>query len=329
MNTHDFEDDPLQAALATAFADSPLVAPGPSASTSASSSAQSNAPEAALEAEMEGSGDDAWKEGYEQMLTSWRAESAVARDKAEKERERWRVIREQEAEREKRAGPEHKEPEWETVVESSTTEVFRADATRTIPEGTGRRPSASQEAARVVHLNPRRRSSPSPADGRDLVAGETSRLGADPIESLLPHIESTQSTSRRASYVATAPQSNTDDHGLSSSRTWEEVPSIESSFPSLSFPDRSPPGSLEPRERPTYQRPPAPPSVTLAIFDSSLSPRARALALVSSLAINLLLPFVNGVMLGFGEIFAKNIVGFFGWKIPGTAVGIRAAPRRK
>jgi hypothetical protein len=37
-------------------------------------------------------------------------------------------------------------------------------------------------------------------------------------------------------------------------------------------------------------------------------------ALFSSLAINLLLPFVNGVMLGFGEIFAKDVVlKWFGW----------------
>lgn len=52
------------------------------------------------------------------------------------------------------------------------------------------------------------------------------------------------------------------------------------------------------------------------------------MALFSSLAINLLLPFVNGVMLGFGEIFAKNVVvGWLGWKVPGSTaanVGVRA-----
>lgn len=38
------------------------------------------------------------------------------------------------------------------------------------------------------------------------------------------------------------------------------------------------------------------------------------MALFSSLAINLALPFVNGVMLGFGEIFAKNVImGWLGW----------------
>lgn len=37
------------------------------------------------------------------------------------------------------------------------------------------------------------------------------------------------------------------------------------------------------------------------------------LALLASIAVNVGLPFVNGVMLGFGEIFAKEIVGWFGF----------------
>jgi hypothetical protein len=66
---------------------------------------------------------------------------------------------------------------------------------------------------------------------------------------------------------------------------------------------------------------------TLAIFDTSLPVSRRVAALFSSLAINLLLPFVNGVMLGFGEIFAKNVIlRWLGWSQNGStaaAVGIR------
>ena len=69
-------------------------------------------------------------------------------------------------------------------------------------------------------------------------------------------------------------------------------------------------------------------TATSAVFDARLSTKTRVLALLSSLAINMLLPFVNGVMLGFGEIFAKEVViGWFGWKAPGSAaanVGVRA-----
>ena len=79
---------------------------------------------------------------------------------------------------------------------------------------------------------------------------------------------------------------------------------------------------------------PAPASLTSAIFDSSLSRRTRLMALFSSLAVNLLLPFVNGVMLGFGEIFAKNVVmDWLGWyPRPGsvaTTVGIRGRSREQ
>ncbi|KAK0193742.1 hypothetical protein F5146DRAFT_1101636 [Armillaria mellea] len=106
------------------------------------------------------------------------------------------------------------------------------------------------------------------------------------------------------------------------SQKWEDVPSsITSSFPSMSFPEHTE-NSSPARQRPQDTKVPV--SATLAIFDSSLSTRTRVKALFSSLAINFLLPFVNGVMLGFGEIFAKNIV--LEWWRPGssaTMTGVR------
>jgi Outer membrane protein TOM13 len=115
------------------------------------------------------------------------------------------------------------------------------------------------------------------------------------------------------------------------SQKWEKVASSpSSSYPSMSFPENSD----HPSPDRTQPRPlaPRPLSTTLAIFDSSLSTRARVSALLSSLAINLLLPFVNGVMLGFGEIFAKSVIGWFGWKLPGpvvTNVGIGVSRLRR
>ncbi|KAK0450145.1 hypothetical protein EV421DRAFT_1779040 [Armillaria borealis] len=106
------------------------------------------------------------------------------------------------------------------------------------------------------------------------------------------------------------------------SQKWEDVPtSLTSSFPSMSFPEHTE-NSSPARQR--SQDTKVPVSATLAIFDSSLSTRTRVKALFSSLAINFLLPFVNGVMLGFGEIFAKNIV--LEWWRPGssaTMTGVR------
>ena len=63
----------------------------------------------------------------------------------------------------------------------------------------------------------------------------------------------------------------------------------------------------ERHEETSHQTPPAqPPSLTLSIFTmpSHLS-FSRVFAVMS---INLVLPFINGVMLGFGEIFAREVV---------------------
>jgi hypothetical protein len=141
------------------------------------------------------------------------------------------------------------------------------------------------------------------------------------------------------------------DQSKASSQKWSDIPSdLASSYPSLSFPSPSRPTSpIHSHSHRTHPQPtthraddptaqpdsqsvaPIPTSATLAIFDSNLSIQTRLGALISSLGINLLLPFVNGVMLGFGEIFAKNIVvGWLGWKLPGSGVanvGIRPTRR--
>ena len=103
------------------------------------------------------------------------------------------------------------------------------------------------------------------------------------------------------------------------SQKWED---LTSSFPSEHG---------EPHDRRDTPQP-APVSLTSAIFDTSLSGRTRSTAFFSSLAVNLLLPFVNGVMLGFGEIFAKNVLmDWLGWHLnPGSVaatVGIRRNSR--
>jgi hypothetical protein len=116
------------------------------------------------------------------------------------------------------------------------------------------------------------------------------------------------------------------------SQKWEEVPSVTSSFPSMTFPEHIDTPPRAPKQPKSSIEPP--PSATLAIFDSSLSARTRTAAFFSSLAVNLLLPFVNGVMLGFGEIFAKNVVmGWLGWtSTPGSIaanLGLRTSRKEE
>ncbi|KAJ8507288.1 hypothetical protein ONZ45_g10330 [Pleurotus djamor] len=143
--------------------------------------------------------------------------------------------------------------------------------------------------------------SPGPADARDLVAisGETAPPPVPPSSSSdIAHL----STTSHADNV----------------EKWEDIPSsLTSSFPSMSFPEHTEPSSPARKPRTEHVETAAPPSATLSVFDSSLSSRTRIKALLSSLAINLALPFVNGVMLGFGEIFAKNVIlEWFGWNKP-------------
>lgn len=143
-------------------------------------------------------------------------------------------------------------------------------------------------------------------------------------------IKSTQPDASWSGNPSTNPPSQQDTGD--ESHKWEHVASsLTSSFPSMSFPETQ---TSSPEHSPAPVSS-TPPSATLSVFDSSLSTRTRATALASALAINLLLPFVNGVMLGFGEIFAKNVVlGWLGWKTATapaagtTGLGIRQTQRQ-
>ncbi|KAH9814057.1 hypothetical protein DFH28DRAFT_1108318 [Melampsora americana] len=60
------------------------------------------------------------------------------------------------------------------------------------------------------------------------------------------------------------------------------------------------------------------PSLTLSLFrhlfDDRLTWDRKIGCITATLAINLFLPFINGIMLGFGEIAARELVGkYMGW----------------
>ncbi|KAJ7284914.1 hypothetical protein C8J57DRAFT_703725 [Mycena rebaudengoi] len=278
MSVEDTED-PLATALSHAFTSSPSLRSEPSSAHLDTPAPSTSADESSV-LSSEVSQEDPSQSEYESQVETWRAQSAEAREKAEKERARWEAIRaaeKQEAALRKAAGI----PSGETMSDHGWETVGNTGGNA--------------------------RLSPSPADARDLVTGESQKHPI-PVESVAPpKAHSTQDTGDE-------------------SQKWDEVSSpLASSFPSMSFPDRTNTPSPHPP-------PPAPlESATLAMFDQSLSTRTRVTALFSSLAINLVLPFVNGVMLGFGEIFAKNVVlEFFGWRavapVPGAtaaSVGIR------
>ncbi|KAF9468139.1 hypothetical protein BDZ94DRAFT_1318229 [Collybia nuda] len=244
------------------------------------------------------SDDDSWKSEYESQVEAWRAQSSEAREKAEKERERWESIRateHAEAARRKAAG----------IVDEPVAE------TREPQDAGWEKVSSNKSHPLSESTTISGRHSPTPVNANDLVASESQVTINDETSPGLPRTHSNQDTGDE-------------------SQKWEDIhSSVTSSFPSMTYPERTEtPSPLQERPAPPQ---PAPLSATLTIFDSTLSTRTRVVALLSSLAINLALPFVNGVMLGFGEIFAKNVVmGWLGWKgaVPGsiatnTGIGIK------
>ncbi|GAA5835846.1 hypothetical protein JCM11251_007442 [Rhodosporidiobolus azoricus] len=73
------------------------------------------------------------------------------------------------------------------------------------------------------------------------------------------------------------------------------------------------------------------PSLTLALSTAwATAPWTRKLwAVIASLGINVGLPFINGVMLGFGELFARNVLGVrLGWPLHSSSPTVPATGGR-
>lgn len=289
----------LQSALETAFQSTDIAPKSAATAVPSAPVSLSDAPAVTLEGP-EGSEDveeDSWKGEYEAQVEEWRAQSAEARTKAERERARWEQIRKREAEERQALG---QEPENWDALGSHITSSFAA-------------------ASEVLASSSASLASTSLADSGHLVSEQ-------------------KGPSHASHHLKT-------DRG-SPSQKWEHIDSSPtSSYPSMSFPETSIPSSPSPphtalqqtigRDKPQEQHPAerkstnVPPSTIPSLLDSAIAPRTRMSLLLSSLAINLLLPFVNGVMLGFGEIFAKNVlVGWMGWKSQSGRTAANVGVRR-
>ncbi|KAH8994968.1 hypothetical protein EDB92DRAFT_1814910 [Lactarius akahatsu] len=234
---------------------------------------------------------EAWKAEYESQVAEWRRQNATARTRAEAERARWEERRAHEEQQQ--GGAERRD----THVSEASVELG----------GTG---TSASEWEAVSH-----RSTPAPSDGHPTPVPPARGGPAEGAHH--PHPQPPSADAQTAHRLPAAAGAVVDPTG---SPNWENVPSSPtSSFPSMSFPEPSRPHSPEhtthvSRVAAPAPAPPAAASATLAVFDDTLPTRKRVLALITSLSVNMLLPFVNGVMLGFGEIFAKTVVvGWLGW----------------
>lgn len=233
---------------------------------------------------------EAWKAEYESQVVEWRRQSATVRARAEMERARWEERR---AHEQTHAGEDVRQRQDThtsgTSIGTSTSDWEAVSSHRSSTDAPVSTPAPAPPAPPVAPPQSR----PAPTSSADAGAQTAHRPPAS-----APAAAATDPTG---------------------SPNWENVPSSPtSSFPSMSFPEPSRPHSPEHAHAPPAVALAPPPvaaaSVTLAVFDDSLSKGARFRALITSLSVNMLLPFVNGVMLGFGEIFAKTVVvGWLGW----------------
>ncbi|KIK95285.1 hypothetical protein PAXRUDRAFT_827169 [Paxillus rubicundulus Ve08.2h10] len=281
-------DVPLQPTVPPApTALSPATSTNPLPADSSSSTHSSDQPQPAET--------DPWKAEYEAQVEVWRAESAEARAKSERERAKWEAIRLREVEERQLLGQESET--WDSLGSHITASL-----------------TAASEA----------------------LSGSVASLGN--ARDFPEGYQGAESDAYGGSHAGKHVKTETG----SPSQKWENISSSPtSSFPSMSFPEASAPQSplphtvslptapapIQRRQNPSAQPNPVAgvsPSTLPSIMDDRVAPRTRMSLILSSLAINLLLPFVNGVMLGFGEIFARDVlVGWIGWKRTVANVGLR------
>ncbi|THH06068.1 hypothetical protein EW146_g9728 [Bondarzewia mesenterica] len=367
-------EDLLQAALSDAFSvgdlrREPAVAQTQSALSSeaepASEPVSSSEPAESTEAgaslpSASAEEQETWKAEYDSQVAEWRRRRAC-------EGERGCPLRP--------PPPPAPEPEPEPELEhESESEQETNDEKQESESGWESVSGATEGTGHIVAPPSVVPDSSSPAVVQDLVTGEAQgghvqeyvesiamRFVLPPASSARANVGiQTQDTTDDAHADTTPPSHAPDRSHASSSPHWEDIPSsLNSSFPSMSFPETSRPHSPDHPHSHQHDHPhaehahdhhhhhehdaqshahhthlPTYASTTLAVFDDSLSTRTRAWALLSSLSINMFLPFVNGVMLGFGEIFARNVVGWLGWRVPGTVatnvgVGVRSAEKKR
>jgi len=371
------DNDPLQAALSTAFEQVPSLksvtvgvayasgdtssgpavsaSPGPTtaAVTASTTAAAAAAAAAGTEESASTPSEEPWKAEYDARLAEWRATAAVARAKSEETRAKWEGIRAAEREEESKqakqtqqeqsAKKESISAEWENVSTPPTASAsFVSVASSTSVSGPAGRGGGAADSKLLSKSasSVRAGGSPSPVDGRDLVSGEgQGGHGLQILESVLgprPTSSTTKSSAHHGQQPSGSGNDTTDEDSapVSGSRTWENIPSLASSFPSLPSQQDTQLHRSTPHDPSLHigstslvtELTPASRSATLVMFDPKVPRRTRVIALFASIGINFVLPFINGVMLGFGEIFARGLVDWWrGGRAALSSVGLRTA----
>ncbi|KAK4683839.1 hypothetical protein P7C73_g6380, partial [Tremellales sp. Uapishka_1] len=329
-------EDALGSSLASSF-HPPPPAPKPV-------EAQASAPEISIEEATGGETAEAeledWKPEYEANLARWQAEADVARAHAEATRKRYedqhaaeaKRVKEEEESKKKEVRDKESAKERKERLEAELRE--EKHARKKAGESSGGKVKEAWELVKGHHEVV--------ADGRGVMPQDN----VDRTEMKDRQYDPTTSSDPLPPIYQDSSPPITQSRHSAVSQTWEEVSATPSSAEDLSPPasgsglsgeemmdvprssnpigrgltdptpkDISPLGLSAPdngqsqgRGQGQNQPPSQPPSLTLSVF--TMPSHLSVSRVVAVLGINLLLPFINGVMLGFGEIFARETVKF-------------------
>ncbi|KIR62478.1 hypothetical protein I314_03421 [Cryptococcus bacillisporus CA1873] len=265
---------------------------------------------------------DEWPQTLQGYLDEWQAESAVARAKAEATRKRFEEERAAEVKAVEDAKKMEKKNNEDEEKRKRDAERLRRELEGEEDEvhggkghGHGDKSKIKEAWELVAKKEEQSKDTPVVETSARAVNSEDVRTGQpiyDPTTSTDP-IPPIFQDPKPVTPAPAPTESATLSRHSATSQAWEEISGRSSGSGEQVSPPRSS-GSDDivqvpsnPEKAPETPLPPTqPPSLTLTLFTnpSSLSiPRIFAV-----IGINLVLPFINGVMLGFGEIFAREVV---------------------
>ncbi|WVO12505.1 hypothetical protein L204_100105 [Cryptococcus depauperatus] len=246
-------------------------------------------------------GMDEWPKTYQNYVSGWQAESAVAREKAEATRKRFEDESTAETKAKQKDGSNERKKALDEEERKKDEERIRIELEGEEDEVQGAKGHHDKKKVREAWELVGKKDE----GEQKSVSAVTASGHSDPIppvfqnpKPIIPQdVPSESATLSRRS---------------ATSQAWEEISGQSSgSGEKVSSPRSTNSDDLvkvpSPQKTPNVPLPPTqPPSLTLTLFTNAKSLSiSRVFAVVG---INLVLPFINGVMLGFGEIFAREVV---------------------
>ncbi|BEI88070.1 uncharacterized protein CcaverHIS019_0107880 [Cutaneotrichosporon cavernicola] len=316
-------EDTLAAAFDSSFT-MPAAEPRLETEKAASPASEPTAPEE--EGEGEGEGGEDWKPTYEANLAQWRAEADEARQKAEETRAKFEAEQAAEAQavkdEAKKAADAKKAAEKEAAHHenlASALETSPAPATvpahkRAVAEERDRKTREAWEMVKPKAEEAASSPSAPPSTAWEELSGTQSSIEDISASPVVPATGSYGSSRSGGSSSPEKPKPKA--AGTKGDGKKEDIP----------FPAGITPTSQGVNQAAGAAAVPEPanatPSLTLSIFTAPGGLTTKRV--LAALGINLLLPFINGIMLGLGEITAREFVrvGRLWWKGERAIAGI-------